>query len=92
MIVKELLIFQQLFQYYWQKDELKNHACKNYIVYLSNENPNSFFLSPTDKEEIELILSSLDISKATRLYIIPNKALELLKNDISNRTANLFII
>ena len=37
----------------------------NYTDYLTSENPNSFFLSPTDKEEIKLILSSLDISKAT---------------------------
>ena len=40
------------------------------------------FLSPIDKEEIKLILSSLDISKATGVYGTPTKVLKLLKNDI----------
>ena len=47
---------------------------------------NGPFLSsqlPTDKEEIKLTLSSLDISKATGPYSIPTKVLKLLKNDIS---------
>ena len=43
-----------------------------------------FFLLPSDKEEIKLILSSLDISKATGPYSIPTKYLKLLKNDISD--------
>ena len=62
----------------------------NYTDYLTSENPNSFFLSPTDKEEIKLILSSLDISKATGPYSIPIKVLKLLKNDISDQLADLF--
>ena len=32
---------------------------KNYTDHLTNENPNSVFLSPTDKEEIKLTLSSM---------------------------------
>ena len=42
-----------------------NHSHKNYTDYLTNENPDSFFLSPTNKEEIKIILSSLDIKKPT---------------------------
>ena len=45
----------------------------NYTDYLTSENPNSFFLSPTDKEEIKLILSSLDISKTTGHIIFQPK-------------------
>ena len=44
-----------------QEKEKKSH--KNYSHYLPNENPNSFFLSPTDKEKIKFIFSSLDIIK-----------------------------
>ena len=63
---------------------------KYYTNYLTNENPNSFFLSPTYKEEIKLIISSLDISTATGPYSIPTKVLKLLKNDISDQFADLF--
>ena len=49
-----------------------------------------FFLSTTDKEEIKLICSSLDISKATGPYSIPTKVLKLIKNSISDQLANLF--
>ena len=66
------------------------YSYKNYADYLTNKNPNSFFLSPTDKEEIKLIISSLHISKATGPYSIPTKALQLLKIDISDQRADLF--
>ena len=48
-------------------------------IVITNENPNCFFLSPTDKEEIKLILSSLDTSKTSGLYSIPTKVLNYLK-------------
>ena len=35
---------------------------KNYTDYFTNENPDSFFLLPTNKEEIKVILSSLNIT------------------------------
>ena len=41
------------------------YSFKNYTGYFTNENPNSFFLSPIDKQEIKLILPSLDIRKAS---------------------------
>ena len=66
------------------------YSYKNYTDYITNENRNSFFLSPTDKEEIKLILSSLDISKANGPYSIPTKVLKLLKNDIPDQLAKLF--
>ena len=64
--------------------------CKNYTDYLTHKNLNSFFPSPTDKEEIKMILSSLDNSKATGPYRIPTKASKLLKNDISDQYASIF--
>ena len=41
------------------------YSFKNYPGYFTNENPNSIFLSPTDKQEIKLILPSLDIRNAS---------------------------
>ena len=65
------------------------HSYKKYTDYLSNENPDTFFLSPTNKEEIKFILSSLDINKSTGPYSIPSKVLNMLKNDISEQLADL---
>ena len=47
------------------------HSYKNCTDYLTNENPDSFFLSPFNKEEIKIIISSLDINKSTGPYSIP---------------------
>ena len=66
------------------------HAHKKYTDYLTNENPDMLFLSPTNKEEIKFILSSLDINKSTGPYSIPSKVLNMLKNDISEQLADLF--
>ena len=70
----------------------KNNTHKNYTGYLTNENPNSFLISPTDKEEIKFILSSIDVSKSTGPDIIPTKVLNMLTNDISEQLADLFNI
>ena len=56
------------------------YSHKNYADYLTNEKPNSFFLSPTDKGEFKLILSSQDISKEPVLIVC-----QLLKKDISDQ-------
>ena len=61
-----------------------------YTDYLSNKNPDTFFLSPTNKEEFKFILSSLDINKSTGPYSISSKVLNILKNDISEQLADLF--
>ena len=60
------------------------------MIPLTNEIPNSLFLSPTDKEDMKLILSSLDISKATGPYDILTKVLTLLKNDNFDHLDHLF--
>ena len=58
--------------------------------YISNGNPENFFLSLTNKEEIKFILFSLDINKSTEPHSIPSKVLNMLKNDISEQLADLF--
>ena len=84
-------IFNNYFSTIGKKTQAKiKYSYKNYTDYLTNENRNSFFLSPTDKVEIKLILSSLDISKANGPDSIPTKVLKLLKNDIPDQLAKLF--
>ena len=84
-------IFNNYFSTIGEKTQAKiKHSHKKYTDYLSNENPDTFFLSPTNKEEIKFILSSLDINKSTGPYSIPSKVLNMLKNDISEQLADLF--
>ena len=64
-------VFDNYIRTIGKKSQAKiKYSHKSYTDYLTNENPNSFFLSPTGKEEIKLILSLLDISKATGPYSI----------------------
>ena len=61
-------IFNKYFSTISKNTQAKiKYSYKNYTDYLTNENPNSFFFSPTDKEEIKLIFSSVDISKVSGL-------------------------
>ena len=84
-------IFNNYFSTIGEKTQAKiKHSHKKYTDYLSNENPDTFFLSPTNKEEIKFILSSLDINKSIGPYSIPSKVLNMLKNDISEQLADLF--
>ena len=61
----------------------KIYSHKNFSHYLANENGNSIFLQPTDKEEIANIISSLNSNKASGPNSIPYRILLLLKNEIS---------
>ena len=63
---------------------------KHYTDYLSYSNTNTFFLTPTDKNEISLIISSLDSHKSSGPNSIPVKILKLLKNDISQQLSDIF--
>ena len=65
------------------------YSHRNYTDYLTNRNPESYFLSPTSKEEIKFVLSSLDINKSTGPYSIPSKVLNILKSDIFEQLADL---
>ena len=63
---------------------------KHYTDYLSSTNTNTFFLTPTDKNEIAFIISSLDFHKSSGPNSIPVKILKLLKNDISQQLSDIF--
>ena len=66
-------IFNDYFSTTGEKTQAKiKHSHKNYTDYFTNENPDSFFLSPTNKEEIKIIFSFLDINKSTGPYSIPS--------------------
>ena len=66
------------------------YSHKHFSDYLANENGNSIFLQPTDKEEIANIISSLNSNKASGPNSIPYRILLLLKNEISKQLADLF--
>ena len=66
------------------------YSHKHFSDYLANENGNSIFLQPTDKEEIANIISSLNSNKASGPNSIPYRILLLLKNEISKQLAELF--
>ena len=84
-------IFNNYFSTIGEKTQAKvKHSHKKYTDYLSNENPDTFFLSPTNKEEIKFILFSLDISKPTGPCGILSKVSNMFKNDISEQLADLF--
>ena len=55
---------------------------KHFSDFLKNKSNISFFVSPTDKTEIENIISSLDSNKSVGPNNIPTKTLKLLKNDL----------
>ena len=50
----------------------------------------SAIISPTDKDEIALMISSLDSTKSVGPNGIPTKILKLLKNDISCQLVDIF--
>ena len=51
--------------------------------YLSQPNRNSFFLDPTNKEEVQSEIKTLKTSKFSGLSSIPTKVLKLLKTSLS---------
>ena len=60
------------------------YSAKEFHEFLPPLSIKSFFLSPTDKNEIISIISALDSQKASRPNSIPIKILKLMKNDISD--------
>ena len=54
-------IFNNYFSTTGEKTQAKiKYSHKNYTAYFSNENPDSFFVSPTNKDKIKIIHSYLD--------------------------------
>ena len=67
----------------------KKNMKHSHKYHLSNENDNTLFRQPTNKEEITNI-SSLNSNKASGPNSIPYRILLLLKNEISKQLADLF--
>ena len=63
---------------------------KHYVDQLSYSNTNTFLLTPTDKNQISLIISSLASHKSSGPNSIPVKIFKLLKNDISQQLSDIF--
>ena len=66
-------------------------STKHYTDYLCYTNTNTFFLTPTDKNEISFIISSLDSLKSSGPNSIPVKNFKLLKNDISQQLSDILM-
>ena len=63
---------------------------KNYTDYLHGDNLHSFFITPTDSEEVISITSSLSDNKSSGPNSIPTRILKLLKKDISTHLVDIF--
>ena len=63
---------------------------KHFSDFLKNRSNISFFVSPTDKTEIEDVISSLDSNKSVGPNSIPTKILKLRKDDISSQLSEIF--
>ena len=58
-------------------------STKSFTTFLNKPNSNSFFVSPTSKNEIMSCISSLENNKGSGPFSIPIRILQLLKHDIS---------
>ena len=65
---------------------------KHFSVFLKNRSDISFFVSSTDKTEMENVISSLDSNKSVGPKSIHTKILKLLKNNISSQLSEIFNI
>ena len=65
---------------------------KHFSDFLKNRSNISFFVSPTDKTEIENVISSLDSNSLVGPNSIPSKILKLLKNFNSSQLSEIFNI
>ena len=70
--------------------ESVNYSHKHFSDYPSGKCKNSFFIHPTNKDEIAEIISSPDENKSVGPYSLTNNILILLKNEIYNPLAGLF--
>ena len=58
-------------------------STKHFKDYLSNPNPESFFLDPVTPEEVNDIIANLDEYKSNDSYDIPSKLIKLVRMTIS---------
>ena len=65
----------------WKKKIVKPK--QKYCKYLNNLNTNSFFISPTNSDEVLLVIKELSNSKSTGPTSIPSKSLKLFQTSLS---------
>ena len=86
-----LHIFNNCFSSIATKTKLNtSFSHKHFSDFLRNRSNISYFVNPTDKTEIENVISSLDSNKSVGPNSIPTKILKLLKNDISSQLSEIF--
>ena len=86
-------VFNSYFSSIGEKTQSKvRFSDKNYTDYLHGGNFNSFFITPTDSEEVISIISSLSDNKSSGPNSIPTRILKLLKKDISTQLVDIFKI
>ena len=69
-----------------------NYSHRHFSDFLKDKNQNSFFLSNTNKYEIQNVISFLNSNKSVGPNSIPKRILKLLKNYISTQLADIFNI
>ena len=62
----------------------------SYHKFLDPKQPNSMFLQPTNKSEIDKIIKSLDSNKSSDIYGMSPKLLKILSPAISETLSNIF--
>ena len=86
-------IFNNYFSSIATKTKLNiSFSHKHFSDFFKNRSNISFFVSPTDKTEIEDVISSLDSNNSVGPNSIPTKILKLLKDDISSQLSETFNI
>ena len=63
---------------------------KSYHKFVDPKQPDSMFLQPTNKSEIEKIIKSLDSNKSSDIYGMSPKLLKILSPAISETLSNIF--
>ena len=83
-------VFNNYFTSIAEKKKSNIKFSPKHTNYLPNTNTNTFLLTPTDKNEISFIKSSLDSHKSSDPNSIPAKILKFPKNDISQQLCDIF--
>ena len=65
------------------------HTDTKYQDFLDNPTSQTFFLFPTDPEEIELLIKSLSSNKSTGPARIPTNMLKMFKEELKTPLSNL---
>ena len=84
-------VFNNYFSSIGEKTQSKiRFSNKNYTDYLHGQNFRSFFITPTDSEEVISIISSPSDNKSSGTNSILTRMLKLLKRDISTQSLFFF--